>query len=159
MEELKMSEEKTLKARVVHKHKTEAEWRLDVYDGDTLREDAFIPKNGELIIFDEDEIHLHRRFKFGNGVDNVIDLPFSISAPIWEGIGENSLRQDECNAIGANSVALGKEAFTGVKGYYVKGVVCEQNGDAEGFLNKYYFYLDADTTTTEWPNKPEVIFE
>lgn len=151
-----MSEEKTLKARVVHKHKTEAEWRLDVYDGDTLREDAFIPKNGELIIFDEDEIHLHRRFKFGNGVDNVIDLPFSISAPIWEGIGENSLQQDGCNAIGANGVAFGEKTYAGVKGYYIKAVERYDNGDQYGDIYRYIFYLNTEATITNTPTQPTI---
>ena len=55
-----MSEEKRYKARVAHKHKTEAEWYLDVYisSGSTIKHpDPFIPLNGELIIFDEDENH------------------------------------------------------------------------------------------------------
>ena len=70
---------KQLKARVSHKHKTEAEWYLDVYTsagGSTLRADPFIPLNGELIIFDTDSNHPNKRFKFGDGITNVIDLPF-----------------------------------------------------------------------------------
>lgn len=72
-----MSEEKRLKARVAHKHKTEANWRLDVYDEPgKLREDPFIPLNGEIVIFDEDENYDYKRLKLGNGITNVMDLPF-----------------------------------------------------------------------------------
>lgn len=77
-----MSEEKRLKAQVAHKHKTEAEWYLDVYtaaDSEELRDDPFIPLNGELIIFDEDDDYGYRRFKFGDGEHHVIELPFVIN--------------------------------------------------------------------------------
>ena len=78
-----MSEEKRFKARVQHKRKTEKEWRLDVYDAEgNLREDAFKPLKGELIIFAADYSaenptgYKYDRFKFGDGITNAIDLPF-----------------------------------------------------------------------------------
>jgi hypothetical protein len=74
----KMSEEKRIKARIIHKHKTYAEWYLDVYDeSENLRSDPFIPLNGELIIFDPDSSNEEKRFKFGNGITDVINLPFA----------------------------------------------------------------------------------
>lgn len=75
-----MSNTKTLKGRVINKHKTAAEWYLDVYvsaDSTTLREDPFIPYNGELIVYDPDSVYTERRTKIGDGVTNVHDLPFS----------------------------------------------------------------------------------
>lgn len=79
-----MGEKKRFKARVQNKQKTEAEWYLDVYDGEgNLREDAFVPLKGELIIFaaDWNEENLsgnkYDRFKFGDEVTNVMDLPFA----------------------------------------------------------------------------------
>lgn len=81
-----MSEEKRLKARVVHKHKTYAEWYLDVYDeSGKLRSDPFIPLDGELIIFDPDENCTHRRKKYGDGVSNVMELPFAEEIYIGDG--------------------------------------------------------------------------
>lgn len=77
-----MGDEKRLKARVAHKHKTEAEWYLDVYtaaDSTTKRSDPFIPLDGELIIFDTDESNTKKRFKFGDGKTDVIELPFVTS--------------------------------------------------------------------------------
>ena len=74
-----MGESNKIRARVQHKHKTEAKWRLDVYDAQgELREDQFIPLDGEMVIFDKDEQHDHKRFKFGDGKTNVIDLPFDV---------------------------------------------------------------------------------
>lgn len=79
-----MSEEKRIKARVQNKRKTEAEWYLDVYDMEgNLREDAFKPLKGELIIFAADYSEKnptgckYDRSKFGDGITNVIDLPFT----------------------------------------------------------------------------------
>ena len=78
-----MSEEKRVRARVQNKRKTEAEWYLDVYDKEgNLREDAFVPLKGEIIIFAADQSEEnpegseYDRFKFGDGITNVIDLPF-----------------------------------------------------------------------------------
>ena len=71
---------KQLRARIQHKHKTEAEWYLDVYvsAGSTeLREDPFIPLDGELIIFEKDDTHNSDRFKFGDGEHHVMELPFA----------------------------------------------------------------------------------
>jgi hypothetical protein len=85
-EEIQMSEEKRLKARVVHKHKTYTEWYLDVYDeSGKLRSNPFIPLDGELIIFDPDENCIHRRKKYGDGVSNVMELPFAEEIYIGDG--------------------------------------------------------------------------
>lgn len=73
------NKELKLKGRVQNKHKTEAEWYLDVYKaaGSTeLRDDPFIPLDGELIIYDPDSVYTERRIKIGDGVTNVVTLPF-----------------------------------------------------------------------------------
>ena len=105
-----MSEEKTLKARVAHKHKTEAKWREDVYDATTgeKRSDPFIPLNGELIIFDADENYDYKRFKFGDGHTNVIDLPFASNSLFEKGEEEGAIQQRGNQVIGENSFAVGK---------------------------------------------------
>ena len=77
-----MSEVKTLKGRVIHKHKTEAQWYLDVYTtagGTTKRTEPFVPKKGELIIYDPDSVYEHYRFKIGDDEKDVVALPF------WQG--------------------------------------------------------------------------
>lgn len=67
-----MAEINTLKARIQHLHKTEAEWEIfeDEHPG-------FIFGAGELIIYDVDPDHTTPRFKFGNGVDTLSTLPFA----------------------------------------------------------------------------------
>jgi hypothetical protein len=62
-----MSDSKTLKARIIHKHETEADWN---------KATNFIPLLGELIIYDRDTNYTYERFKIGDGITNVINLPF-----------------------------------------------------------------------------------
>ena len=83
---------KTFRARVQHKHKTEAQWILDVYTDatkTTLREDPFIPLGGELIVFDKDDTYDYDRIKFGDGINNVIALPFASASYTLEKDGNN----------------------------------------------------------------------
>lgn len=61
--------EKTLKARQVQKHDTEANWN-------TAGTNGFIPKKGEIIIYDKDSTHTTIRIKIGDGSSNVTSLPF-----------------------------------------------------------------------------------
>lgn len=61
--------EKKITARIVHKHDTEANWNLDVNAN-------FIPKQGEIIVYDIDSNHTYERFKIGDGVTVVSSLPF-----------------------------------------------------------------------------------
>lgn len=65
-----MATEKNVNARVVFKHDTEANWKLAI---------NFIPKAGELIIYDKDSSHSYDRFKIGDGITKVNDLPFGIT--------------------------------------------------------------------------------
>ena len=62
--------EKKLNARIVHKHDTEANWNLAT---------NFIPKHGELIIYDTDATHPAVRIKIGDGTTTVINLPFTVA--------------------------------------------------------------------------------
>lgn len=60
--------EKNMKSRHVQKHATESEW---------LKANIFIPKQAEIIVYDVDENHTYERFKIGDGVTLLADLPFS----------------------------------------------------------------------------------
>lgn len=59
---------KTLNTRVIQKHDTEANWNLAV---------NFIPKNGEIIIYDKDNNNFRPRIKIGDGINLVSNLPFT----------------------------------------------------------------------------------
>ena len=57
----------TLQTRIIHTHDIEANWDLC---------ETFIPKEGELIVYDADETVAYSRFKIGDGVTPVTMLSF-----------------------------------------------------------------------------------
>lgn len=59
---------KMLNTRIQHKHDTEANW---------LKATNFVPLEGELIIYDADDMNTTPRFKVGDGETVVSSLPFS----------------------------------------------------------------------------------
>lgn len=60
--------EKTLKSRIIHKHDTAANW---------LKATTFVPKQGEIIVYDIDADYSYERFKIGDGKTAVNSLPFA----------------------------------------------------------------------------------
>lgn len=62
-----MSIEKNMNARIQHKHDIEANWNKAL---------NFIPKIGEIIVYDIDENYNYSRFKIGDGVRTINDLEF-----------------------------------------------------------------------------------
>ena len=60
--------EKNIKSRIVHKHDLESNWLLAT---------NFVPKQGELIVYDIDDNYDYERFKIGDGVTVVSSLPFA----------------------------------------------------------------------------------
>lgn len=78
-----MSEKTLNNIRIVHKHDIEENW---------LKATNFIPKQGELIIYDVDDKYNYERMKIGDGITLVNDLPFNndkivaiISASVVDG--------------------------------------------------------------------------
>ena len=61
--------EKNVKARIIHKHDTEVNWN---------KAEGFIPNKGEIIVYDIDETHSYERFKIGDGVTLVNNLPLDV---------------------------------------------------------------------------------
>ena len=64
--------EKNIKTRIVHKHDTEENWNKAI---------NFIPKQGEIIVYDVDTTYTYERMKIGDGITNVNDLPFFKQLP------------------------------------------------------------------------------
>ena len=62
-----MANEKQIKARLQQKHDIEANWNLAT---------NFVPKQGELIVYDKDENYSYERMKIGDGEKTVDALPF-----------------------------------------------------------------------------------
>lgn len=63
-----MSKEKNISSRIQHKHDIEINWN---------KASNFIPKAGEIIIYDIDEIYSYPRIKIGDGIKFVNDLSFA----------------------------------------------------------------------------------
>ena len=59
--------EKIFNTRIVHKHDTAENWAKAV---------NFVPKAGELIIYDADANNVYPRVKIGDGAKTVGELPF-----------------------------------------------------------------------------------
>jgi hypothetical protein len=59
--------EKVLSSRIIHKHDVAANWS---------KATNFIPKQGELIVYDIDADYAYERIKIGDGTRNVNTLPF-----------------------------------------------------------------------------------
>lgn len=59
--------EKIINGRIINKHDTETNW---------LKAENFIPKQGEIIIYDIDDNYNYTRLKIGDGKTLVNLLPF-----------------------------------------------------------------------------------
>ena len=59
---------KTLNTRIIHKHDTAENWG---------KAENFIPNKGELIVYDIDTDYDYERFKIGDGIHSVNELPFA----------------------------------------------------------------------------------
>ena len=66
--------EKNISSRIIHKHDIEANWN---------KATNFIPKAGEIIVYDRDETYDYGRFKVGDGETKVSTLPFNSITSDW----------------------------------------------------------------------------
>lgn len=103
--------DKTFKSRIIHKHDTEANWN-------GLKAATFIPKRGEIIIYDIDSTHTYERFKIGDGEKTVIALPFADDTKVdkisGKGLSTNDYTTTEKNKLagidtGANKTIVDAE--------------------------------------------------
>ena len=60
--------EKSIKARIVSRHDSEANWN---------KATGFIPKSGEVIIYSPDSTYAYSRIKVGDGITAAANLPFA----------------------------------------------------------------------------------
>ena len=65
--------DRILSARTIQIHDTESNW---------LKAVSFVPRLGEIVIYDIDENHKVERFKIGDGTTLVNDLPFIVETSI-----------------------------------------------------------------------------
>ena len=65
--------EKMINTRIINKHAVESDW---------LKAVNFIPKQGELIVYDIDSTYSYERFKIGDGITVISSLPFAMATEI-----------------------------------------------------------------------------
>jgi len=82
--------EKILNSRIVHKHDVEANW---------LKAVNFIPKQGEIIVYDIDDTYNYERFKIGDGKTLVSALPFADDALRASLLAEIGAVDDKVDAV------------------------------------------------------------
>ena len=84
--------EKIFHTRIVHKHDIESNWNsID-----------FIPKQGEIIIYDADNNYTYERLKIGDGATSINSLPFvndDVQNLINTLVGDVSVSEQISNAI------------------------------------------------------------
>jgi hypothetical protein len=132
--------EKQVKTRIVHKHDIAANWEQAV---------NFVPKQGELIIYDDrytnnsgeviivaDSI----KYKIGNGVDSVKNLPFIKDSVLDASDGENSFAQSgyDNKSYAIAGSALGYNTISGSKGYRISAFTPGEKDDAGNYINGTY---------------------
>ena len=66
-----------LKTRIIHTHDVEVNWNKCT---------NFIPNKGEIIVYDPDATHRYTRFKTGDGITTIVNLPFTIDTTIDEAL-------------------------------------------------------------------------
>ena len=76
-----MADKRTIGARIIHTHDVESNWKAAK---------TFVPRLGELIVYDPDIINEKVRFKFGDGKTTINELPFALDATFDELFNKDS---------------------------------------------------------------------
>ena len=81
---------KEIPGRLILKHDIESNWN---------RATTFVPKQGEIVIYDIDSTYSYERFKIGDGVTTVYDLSFYLEDEMIEILDKiNYLAQNTLDA-------------------------------------------------------------
>lgn len=122
--------EKTIKARIQHKHDIEANW---------LKATNFTPLDSEIIVYDPDENYDYPRIKIGDGETNVNILPF-----INKDYAKISDIPTKPSDIGAQPAG---NYLTSIPSEYVT----ENELNDKGYLTSY---TETDPTVPAWAKQP-----
>lgn len=132
--------EKTLKTRVVLKHDTEENWN---------KATNFIPKKGEVIIYDPDGTHTYSRQKVGDGIKNINELPF-LGATV--GTADSSESLSKIQYMEESSIPTTPEqgieyAITDLISYGDLNVDLQERIDHSATVSTYFFTESSWTAT------------
>jgi hypothetical protein len=158
-----MAIEKQLVGRIIHKHDIEENWN---------KATGFIPKQGEIIVYDIDDNYNYERFKIGDGNTTVINLPFqktnindlkAISYDIAQTLTDEQKEQARIN-IGAASIEDNTpdwNKMTNKPTELVGGDTLTWDGNTEGLLLVFdgtFKVSDAVPTFDDFANGCTVIW-
>lgn len=130
--------QREIRTRVINKHDTAANWN---------NASSFIPKKGELIIYDTDSTHTYERFKIGDGETNVVELPFATA-------GEAD-KLKTARTISLTGDVTGSTTFDGSGNVSITATVADNSHNHSNYVNQNAFSnvkvgsttVAADTTT------------
>lgn len=81
-----MAIKKYIDSRIINKHDTESNWNDNP---------NFIPSQGEIILYDIDENYNFERFKIGDGITTVVNLPFVIPTKVSQLENDSNFLSEE----------------------------------------------------------------
>ena len=110
--------EKQINGRIIQKHDSEANWE---------KATNFIPKAGEIIIYDTDETHHYCRIKIGDGSTLINNLPFSTEEEIESYAAPISHTHNYAGSSSAGGAATSAEKLATARAITLSGAV---NGSA-----------------------------
>lgn len=111
--------EKQFNGRIIQKHDSEANWE---------KATNFIPKTGEIIIYDTDETHHYCRIKIGDGSTLINNLPFSTEEEIESYAAPISHTNNYAGSSSAGGAATSAEKLATARAITLSGAV---NGSAD----------------------------
>ena len=123
--------EKNIKGRIINKHDIENNWKsLGI---------NFIPRQGEFIIYDIDEVFPYERFKIGDGIHNVNDLPFftdnlNIPTKLSELINDSGFLT--ADNILNNNIILQEPQDNDIPKVFIDGIIPTTKDEVLAELNK-----------------------
>ena len=95
---------KEIPGRLILKHDIESNWD---------RAKTFVPKQGEVIIYDVDDNYSYERFKIGDGVTTVYDLSFYLEDEMIEILDKiNYIASNTLDAVFDNGVLVFNKGIT-----------------------------------------------
>lgn len=119
--------EKQINGRIIQKHDSEANWE---------KATNFIPKAGEIIIYDTDETHHYCRIKIGDGSTLINNLPFSTEEEIESYAAPLSHTHNYAGSSSAGGAATSAEKLAAARAIALSGAVSgTANFDGSGDAN------------------------
>ena len=106
--------EKQINGRILLKHDSEANWG---------KATNFIPKAGEIIIYDADETHHYCRIKIGDGSTLINNLPFSTEEEIESYAAPISHTHNYAGSSSVGGAATSAEKLSTARDITISGAV------------------------------------